>query len=54
MQRIDSSPIERPQQQPNEQPHQRLDNALAMVRCIVAAESFRLNGRLPQWARDES
>lgn len=29
------------------------DRAAAMVRCVVAAETYRLTGALPEWARDE-
>lgn len=27
-------------------------NRLAMVRCVVAAETYRVTAQLPEWARD--
>lgn len=29
-----------------------LDNVCAAVRCVVAAETYRLTGTLPEWARN--
>lgn len=29
-----------------------LDTVATMLRCVVAAESYRLTGALPEWVRD--
>ena len=27
-------------------------NRIAMLRCVIAAETYRVTGQLPAWARD--
>jgi len=36
---------------PSQSSAQAVEIAGAMVRCIVAAETYRMSGQLPEWAR---
>lgn len=45
--------FERPAAAP-QRPDLAVNNSVAMLRCIAAAEIYRLSGELPEWARDGS
>lgn len=45
--------LDRPAATP-QRPDHPVSSRVAMLRCIAAAEIYRLSGELPEWARDRS